>query len=78
MTAAVMEHTEIVQLVCEGRCNAGRVAAYDALVRASRVQGTPVLSDTIIALGRSLRHTAHRRVGIDYVCALCGTYRRCA
>lgn len=76
--SAVMEQVEVVHLVCEGRCNGGRVETYDALVRASRVDGTPVPSDRVIALGRSLRHTPHRRVGIDYVCQECGTSRRCA
>lgn len=76
--SAVMEQVEIVHLVCEGRCNGGRVETYDALVRASRINGRPVLSDTMMALGRSLRHTTHRRVGIDYVCQDRGTSRRCA
>ncbi len=71
-----MSGLDATDLVCEGRCNLGRVETFDALVRDSMVAGQPILTDRTLALGRSLVHTPHVRAGRDYVCQHCGTNRR--
>ncbi len=77
-----------VQLVCEGKCNDGRVAVYDAAVKAAgRIPaGPPAGEDTKSTsglsrvwhqLGRDLIHTEHRALPVAtlFCCETCATVR---
>lgn len=65
-------------LVCEGRCSAGTVQAFDdALLRAKYEQGVPRLRVAELELARQFVYTTHQNhIGNDYRCLVCGTARR--